>query len=120
MALVVFEQNEVVIGDFSVRCIDVDSVDRARLQPAIGKIVIEAAHVFLWQTVCRAQCRPAVAAVEKLVGKPERKFGMTPKIGNFGHAVTGCCLFRDADRIGIVEAQRRRHPDTLFRQCGAQ
>ena len=82
--------------------------------------MVKSTHVLLRQAIRRPQSRPAVAPVKKLVGKPERKIGMSTQVGDRREAIAGGRLFRYADCIGVVEPERRGHADALFCQCSAQ
>ena len=77
---VVFQRLQSIVIDFSVRAIEVGSMDRSALQPSIGQVMIHAEDILLREPVTGAQAGPAVTPVHELVAEAEDQFRMRPQV----------------------------------------
>ena len=88
----------------------------AGFKAAICQAVIKPRDVALRQCIAVAQARPTVAAVHKLIGKPEREVGMVAKIGHRRDIERGRPVSTHAHGVGVVETDRPRHADAALRE----
>ncbi len=79
---IVFQHHQIAAVDHGVGRIDVDHVDFACQELAIGEVMVDPDDVALLQVVARCQRRPAVAAIEKFVRQRQLQFGQALEIGD--------------------------------------
>ena len=113
MPEIVGQGRQPVIGDLGIGRVQIDKVDIAGLEPAIGEVVVEPGDVGLWQPIAVAQAPPAVAAIDELVGKAERQVGMGAQIRDSRDPQRRRALRAHPHRVGVVEPERRRHADAV-------
>src|SRR5215831_18212034 len=111
---VIFEYNEIVLGDFGVRRIGVLEIDRAVGQRGVAECVIDSAYIVHLQIVAPAEWRPAVLPVEELMRQAHSQAGMLPQIADFVNAELGGTIPLHYQSVSIIEAKLTSYADALF------
>src|SRR5258706_1285232 len=79
--------------------------------------MIDPAYVPHLQAVTGAQWRPAILAVEKLVGQARDQIGMIPQVAYLADAKLGSTISPHNESVGVVEPKLPTHPHpTLSKQ----
>ena len=120
VAEVVFEHPEAVIDNLGVGRIQVSGVDHPLGKRSQREVVVHSPDVGLRQSVAVAERRPAVAAIHELVAEAETQIRVLPQVGDRRQAQLVGGLRPYADGVGVVEAQRPRHPQATRGQGFAE
>src|SRR5258708_20558696 len=79
--------------------------------------MIDPPYVPHLQAVTGAQWRPAILAVEKLVGQAKAQIGMIPQVAYLADAKLGSTISPHNESVGVVEPKLPSHPHpTLSKQ----
>ena len=120
ISAIILQRPQIVVGDLGVRGVEVDHVDVAGFDRAIGQIVIHAAHLPCIQLVACAQSGPAIAAVHEFVRKSETQPGMRAQIAEPCDPERFRLLAAHAQSVAVVEPQRLGKTDAERCQPGGQ
>ena len=112
---IILEQHQIAAADHGVGRVNVDDVDFAGQELAIGDVMVDADDVALLQIVAAFQGRPAVAAIEEFVGQCELQLGQPLEIGNPRDSQLRRPLASERQGIRVAEAQRLGHADPFLR-----
>jgi hypothetical protein len=110
VAPVVGQHPQAVAGDLGVGGVDVHDVDLVGGQGLVGDAVIQAPWL-LGQAVGSLEARPAVAALEELMGQPNAQAGVGGQVADPGETEGARPVLAHCQGIGVVEAQRHRYPE---------